>query len=212
MRCLRMSSILIVTSCLSLVACGSPSGAEADETALEIRTDYLAMERCSATVDLTADYGERVYEYGLTFSYERAGETVLMLTAPEAAAGVSAHIRAGETTLEYDGIRVETGPLDSAGLSPMDAVPALLAAVREGYLAETALEGTEEAGGQALHMVIRDPDVSAGSGTEYQLWFDPRDRALLQGEVSVDGHTVVRCMFSDWSMSGPETAGEGGTS
>lgn len=37
------------------------------------------------------------------------GETVLTITAPENIAGVTARILEGETALEYDGMRVETG-------------------------------------------------------------------------------------------------------
>lgn len=195
----RLMCAPMIALCLFLAGCGrGGTGNEAEELALEIRTEYLAMERCTSTVDVTADYGQRVYQYELDFAYERAGETVMTVTAPENIAGISVHIKDGETALEYDGIRVETGALNAEGLSPMDAIPALLAGVKEGFLAECTLETIEET--EILHTVSRDPESEPGSGTELQLWFHAETHAILRGEISQDGFTVIQCVFHHFTM------------
>ena len=169
MRHHRMCAPMIAL-CLLLSACGGNTGNEAETLALQIRTEYLAMERCSSSVEMTADYGQRVYQYGLDFSWEKQGDAVLTVTSPENIAGITTRLRDGQTALEYDGIRVETGPLNPEGLSPMDALPALLTAAREGFLAQCVME-TAEDGTAVLHTVSRDPEAEPGSGTELQLWF-----------------------------------------
>ncbi len=151
----------------------------------------------------TADYGLRVYNYALDFSYEREGETVLTLTAPENVAGVTATIAQGETGLAFDGVAVETGPVDPSGLSPLDAIPALLGYAREGFVAECALEG-EEGQPEKLHLICRAPEKGPGEGLECDLWLDGESLALLRGELSQDGLTVIQCEFSNWSMIGAE--------
>ena len=91
---------LMMSLCL-LAACGGGRGGEdADQLALDLRGRYLALSGCTARLELTADYGERVYEYGLDLSYQREGDTTLTVTAPEGAAGVTARISGDETFLE----------------------------------------------------------------------------------------------------------------
>lgn len=186
---------------LLLAACGGEGGGgnEAEQLVLEIRGEYLNMAGCTASMDVIADYGERVYQYGVDVTYERDGETVLTLTAPENVAGVSAHLEKGRTALEFDGVRVETGPLTDDGMSPVDAVPALLKAAREGFLAECVLE--EADGVRLLHAASRDPEKSPGSGVEIQLWFDAQTHDLVRGEISQDGYTVIQCVFTAFEMT-----------
>lgn len=193
---------LMMTLVLTLTACGGTRGGSEAETLLtETRTRYIEMTACSGHMDLTADYGERVYTYGVDFTWEKEGETLLTLTSPENVAGTTARIVKGETALEYDGVMMATGPLDSAGLTPIDAVPALLAYTREGFMAEYGLEDWD--GEQRLHATCRDPENDPGAGVEAQLWFDPSTGALLRGEISEGGSTVIQCDFTGFAMAGP---------
>ena len=54
---------------LALSACGSKTSME-DEMALQVRTEYIGMNRCEGDVNLLADYGQRVYEYRIHFLWE----------------------------------------------------------------------------------------------------------------------------------------------
>lgn len=190
--------VLMTTLALSLTACGG-QGDKAEDLLLRTRSRYLEMTACAGHADIRADYGQRVYDYGVDFSWEKEGETRLTLTAPETVAGTTAHIARGETALEYDGVMLATGPLDSAGLTPVDALPAILSAAREGFFAECALEDD----GAALHAVCRDPESGAGEGTETELWFSPDTGALTGGEIAENGVTVIQCAFTDFTMQGP---------
>ncbi|CUQ28279.1 Uncharacterised protein [Flavonifractor plautii] len=106
--------VLMMILGLSLSACGGAEGGNrAEQLALDIRGEYLEMGGCTASLELTADYGQRVYTYGIGLNYASEGETTLTITAPENIAGVTARILEGETALEYDGMRVETGPAGS---------------------------------------------------------------------------------------------------
>ncbi len=197
----RLCALMMILV-LPLSACGGKDGGgEAEKALAEIRGKYLEMTGCSGHAELTADYGQRVYAYGLDFTWQREGETLLTLTAPEVIAGTTAHIAAGETALEYDGVMLETGPLNAAGLAPVDAVPALLAYAREGFAAECAMEEGEES--QRLHVICRDPESEPGTGTEADLWFDGTTGALLRGEISDGGMTVIQCDISDFGMDLP---------
>ena len=192
----RLCAPMIIL-CLVLTACGGQGERQAEQLALDIRGEYMEMTACAGQMEVTADYGQRVYEYSISLQWEAQGDTVLTITAPETVAGVTARIRAGQTALEYDGVRVETGTLNEAGLSPMDALPALLRAAREGFIAECGMEllGEEE----VLRVCCRDPEGTAGTGEEYTLWFRPENHALLRGEVAQDGFTVIQCIFTEFT-------------
>jgi outer membrane lipoprotein-sorting protein len=188
----------MMTLLLTMALCGCVSSEEESDLTLQLRSDFLAMEGCTGAVTLTADYGQRVYEYTAEFSgTEKEGYTIV-LTSPEEVAGITALIQSGQTYLTYDDIRLETGPLDDQGLSPLDALPALVRAMQTGYIPET---GSELLGDKdTLRLCCRDPDQPAGKGLETVLWFDKAGKTLVQGELRLDGATAVRCEFSSFTL------------
>ena len=88
-------SIIFAPMILSLLLLPSCGGMEeqnqAEELALTIRGEYLALEGLSARAEITADYGQRVYEFVLTAAVS-GEETVLTLAEPEWAAGLTARL------------------------------------------------------------------------------------------------------------------------
>lgn len=184
---------------LALCGCG---GADSDnDLTLELRSDFLSREAISGTMDLTADYGQRVYEYTVEFSGTQKDGLTLVITAPDEVAGITAKIDAGQTFLTFDGVQLETGPLNEEGLSPLDALPALLTAMESGYIAET---GSELLGDQeVLQICCREPEAEPGQGLETVLWFDKAQKTLLRGELRSDGSTVIQCVFSAFILQQP---------
>lgn len=194
----RLCALMMILPLLAGCSGGEQDGGDpAEELALQIRTEYLAMTACAAAVEITADYGQRVYEYAMTFSWQKDGETLLTVVSPENIAGITAHIRDGSTTLEYDGASLETGQLSAEGLSPMEAVPALLEYIFSGFIAECDLETVDSS--QQLWICCREPENSPGTGTEAAFWFDADSHALVRAEVLSDGYTVIQCVFTEFT-------------
>lgn len=189
--------VLMMT--LLLTGCGGMGkGNEADEAAVRLRGEYLKCVECSGTVQLTADYGQRIYRYELEFT-QGEEETVLTLIQPENVAGITARLsKTSGAVLEYDDVVLETGALNEDGLTPVGAVPALLTALREGYLDTCVLEDWET--GRVLRMLIRDPERQPGEGLELLVWLEESSGRLLRAEFSQDGACVIQCEFSVWNM------------
>ena len=194
----RLCALMMILPLLSGCSGGERgNGTSADELTLTIRTEYLAMTACSATVDVVADYGQRVYEYTLAVSWQKNGETVLTVVEPEIIAGVTAKIQDGTGYLEFDGASLETGTIFAEGLSPIEAIPAVLNYIFTGYIAECDFETVGET--QQLWFCCRDPEASPGTGIEAAFWFDTESHALLCAEVLSEGYTVIQCNFTDFT-------------
>ena len=193
--CALMMTLVLLTGC-SRGEQGTIRSAE--ELVLSIRTEYLAMTACKASVDVTADYGQRVYEYSMDISWQKDGETRLTITAPENIAGITARIQEGKSFLEYDGVSLETGILSGTGLSPVEVVPATLNYILSGYIGECDFETVDER--VMLWFCCRDPESEPGVGTEAAFWFDPDSHALARAEVMSDGYCVIRCVFREFTM------------
>lgn len=192
--CALMMTLVLLTGCSRG---GQEAGNSAEELALLIRAEYLAMTACSASVDITADYGQRIYEYSMNISWQKGGETRLTVTAPENIAGITARIQDGTSYLEYEGASLETGVLSGTGLSPVEVVPATLNYIRSGYIGECDFETVGEK--ELLWFCCRDPECEPGIGTEAAFWFDPETHALIQAEILSDGYCVVRCVFREFA-------------
>lgn len=187
--CVPMIALLFLTGCS-----GRANISEGEKLALEIRSEFLAASSCTAKAEVTADYGQRVYQYSLDITASEE-ETVLVLTQPDTVAGITARIMKETGWLEYDGLSVETGPLNDEGLTPVSAVPTLLEAARSGYMTSCMLE--EESG--LLRVDCGDPEKVPGQGMEMTLWFDRNSHELLRGEIMNDGIRVINCTFSQFT-------------
>ncbi len=188
------AALLLLTGC---GGSGTVGVSQAEQAALSVRTDYLAMTAWTATVDMVADYGERVYTYQMSVSWEKDGATVLTVLEPENIAGLTARLEDGETCLDYDGASLETGELSGTGLTPMEVIPAVLEALFSGYIAQCDFETGAE--GEQLWVLCRSPEDPAGSGTEIALWFNAETHEITRAEVSFDGYVVMQCAFTEFT-------------
>lgn len=195
----RSTVICVLMMTLVLTACGGTAQADdPQEQVLAIRAAYLAADSYAAKLDVTADYGQRVYTYSVGVTVA-GGESVLAVNAPAELAGITARLTDGESQLEYDGAVLETGPLSPDGLTPLGAVPALLECARSGFIASCGAERLGEQ--EAIRVLCRDPEQPAGQGREVTLWFDATGYTLIQGEIAVDGYRVILCEFQEFVMN-----------
>ena len=185
-----LSCVLMMT--LLLAACAPAGGETPENAALALRDAYENLAGWTSAVDVTAEVGDKVFDFTLEASWQKEGETVLTITAPELLAGITARIADGETVLEYDGAGLSLGLLDGRGLTAVSAVPWVMEQIGSGYMARCAWAGENR---ELLEITFRDPEAEAGKGTEYRVAFDRETFALSGAEVSVDGAAVLTVTF-----------------
>ena len=190
-----LSCVLMMTLLLS--GCKGSGGNSPEAAALVLRAKYENLAGWSSTVDVTAGVGDKVFDFTLDASWQKEGETVLTIIAPELLAGITARIADGETVLEYDGAGLSLGLLDGRGLTAVSAVPWVMEQIAKGYMAKCAWAGENR---ELLQITFRDPEAEANKGTEFRVTFDRETLALNGAEVSVDGAAVLTAAFRDFTM------------
>lgn len=192
----RMLSCVLM---MSLLLCSCKAGVgemTPDTAALAVRDTYGNLAGWSSTVDVTAEVGDKVFDFTLDAQWRREGETVLAITAPELLAGITARTAQGETVLEYDGAGLSLGLLDGDGLTPVSAATAFMEQIEKGWMAKCTWSGEN---GEQLQITFRDPELEADTGTQYLLTFDRAGGALLAAEVSTAGETVLTARISNFT-------------
>lgn len=124
----RTGICLLLALTLLLTGCGGGEKQLASEFAQQLQ----AAESVAFTAQLKAEYEDKTANFKLKFSYEDSCCTVEVLE-PELIAGIRAHIKDGESSLEYDGAVLDIGALDARGLCPMSALPLVFEAMRCAY-------------------------------------------------------------------------------
>lgn len=189
--------VLMMTLLLSGCKAGITAAETPEDAALAIREEYKALAGWSAVVDVSVCYSETVYDFTMDVQWQREGETVLTVTAPELLSGITARIAEGETVLEYDGAGLSLGLLDRDGLTPVSAVTAVMEQIETGYMAKCTWTGEE----QYLQVSVQDPELEANTGTQFLLTFDRAGHALLSAEVGVAGETVLTATVHNFTMT-----------
>ncbi len=195
-RRFRLSPVFCAFALLAGCASGEQN---AEQRAAQIQKQYASVAAVSGVCTVQADYGERVYDFTLSFTWN-GEETAVEVLKPENIAGVRVTVGADGSQLEVDGVSVETGPLGEENLTPLTAVPRMMKELREGYLAQSTEDTLEERA--CLRADFRDPEKEPGEGIEASLWLDEGTGAVLQGELYADGRRILICGFDSFQIEG----------
>ena len=169
--------------CLLLTACGggaAKSGYEEFAAGLADRADL------GFTAKLRCEYEDKTVEFTVGYSEDENGCTVSVLE-PKLIAGIKAHAAAGETKLEYDGVILDTGELDSFGLAPMSAAPLMMDALRNGHL-----ESYWQEDGKKVFQLVPSDELTV------TVWLEPATMTPMRAELSSEGHVVIYCDIIEW--------------
>lgn len=189
----RLSLVFCVLMMLFSASCG---GKVPENTAEEIRALYRDTDGCVMQADIGADFGAYTQAFTLSYTYAKSADSIVEIIAPEEVRGVRAVIAPGGTTLEFDGMSMETGDLAGTGLSPADMLPTLMKTWGENAAVAT---GREKVGGEdAFHLTYK--TTSGEVEIERHTWFAVDGYKPLKAEVLADGALILRAEFTVFSF------------
>lgn len=184
---------LILLMILPLMLCGC---GESEELVFsQFRQELKNASALSFAADVAAEYEDKTAEFELAFSMQ-GDEYRVEIVEPEIVAGISAHIKSGETHLEYDGAILDIGKLTDRGLCPMSALPYFADALKDAYM-EMAWTEDELV---TVRLVPAD-DMSV------TLWLN-EDKVPVNAEITCEDKTVVFIEIDDWEIDGNEGPAE----
>ena len=180
--------------CLLLMGCGA-----GEESAAEaLRQPYREMTGCAMTAEvrLSGEDGT-VGDFTLRCEYDPEGVTTVEVLAPETAAGVIAEIDGEDLTLRYRDLVLGAGTVSSEKLSPMECLPELMAAAREGWLLS---ESRETVGEEPCLRLTLDRTGEEGGKIVSTLYLREGDGIPVYGEIAVEGEVLLKAAFTDFTF------------
>lgn len=175
----------IAAICLILSGCGE---GEALRFA-ELSEAMKSAESISMEAEVRAELDDRSCSF--TLSYEKTGdEAIITVKEPEAVAGISARVKDGNASLEYDGAILDIGKLSDNDLSPMSALPYAVAAMEDGYV-DLAWEDNG-------CLCVR---ITPEDGYTLNLRLDNESLTPEDGEIIYNDKAVIFIDILDWSVS-----------
>jgi outer membrane lipoprotein-sorting protein len=182
----RARAARLVSAAAALALAASCSGRAAPEDLeADIKDSFRGAGGIEATANITADYGDDVFDFTVKYVGTADMGTVEILK-PDAVAGVVAKVAFPECYLEYDGASVESGPLTGDGLSPVQALPVLLGQWTDGYAEITSSERIGDIDALAIETRITDT-------ASQKTWFDFETLLPVRSEIYDMGKMVVAC-------------------
>ncbi len=180
----RMRAWWLLAACLvlPLSSCGKSEESEVQK-ALDFRTALLAAPSCAYTAQVTADFGDRVFEFGLDCTYDsQENDAALTVTGPELIAGIAAEVDGERAQVSFEETSLELGTMAGGHVAPLQLPQLLGNAWAYGYVESQARAG------DGWLITYR-----TGYGTEELLVCTRFDEALSprQAEVYYDGTCVL---------------------
>jgi len=188
---------------LLLTACGG--GGEKADPAAELQAQYAAVASATMEADVTCHYDDEERVYTLLCAYTPAESTVTVLS-PATLSGISATVADGKLTLSYEDVSLDAGGYSAAAISPVAALPRLMAAAASGYITEQSEEEVDER--PCLRLACDLPDDES---ILYTTWFDQETMLPLRSEISSDGETVFQVAWNRFEVTSHTEPSENGT-
>ncbi|MDR1588703.1 MAG: hypothetical protein LBS51_00735 [Oscillospiraceae bacterium] len=182
-----------LTALTLLFAASCSERAKPETLEAGIKDVFRGAESVETTADITADYGDGVFSFSVKYTGSADMGTVEILE-PERIAGITARVVFPECSLEYDGLSLEAGALTGDGLSPVQALPALLGQWTDGYAELMSFELLD--GIDALAVETRITEDSS-----QRTWFDAETLLPMRSEIYGDGRMVIVCEIESIEIS-----------
>lgn len=128
-----MKKILAVIAVLVLLLSGCENKDASMDQALSLR-EQLQQKECSFYVEITADYGDEVYEFGMDCQADTVGNLTFLVSSPESIQGIAGTVDGKGGKLTFDDTVLSFAMLADGQITPVSAPWILIRTLRAGYI------------------------------------------------------------------------------
>ena len=170
---------VLAAVCLTLVGCGRKD-AEL-QRAMELRAKLL-VSSCSFDTEITADYGDEIYTFGVTCEADSSGGLEFLVTGPESIAGITGIADEDGGKLTFSDTALAFPLLADGQLSPAAGPYVLIKTLRGGYLTAAGMEDA------LLRLTI--DDSYEDDALTLDIWLNEADQPV-RAEILYDGRRIL---------------------
>jgi len=186
---LRQVKLLALMTALCVLLCSCGAGQTAEEKAMEIQEEYAGWDDLTATARITADYGDRVYDFKVRYT-GNSSEGVLEILSPRELQGITATVSPDGSSISFSGAELALGELTAKGLSPMECIPMMIGQWSEGYIERAEADSVDGRDAVSVTFTL--------SEKEYMVtWFESETDLPVKSEIYFDGIMVLCCEFEN---------------
>ena len=184
-------SLCCVIMLLVLAGCGK--GEAPKQAALDLRTALLEAGGCTFTAEITADLGNRVYDFSVSCDYDAGNRVKVQVVEPKEIAGINAVVSGNGAAVEFEDMALDFGTMAGGNVSAMEA-PWLLAECWSGaYISAAGADGelyriTYLHGYDEKELVV-------------DTWLDSAGNPI-RSEVAYDGGRCLSLVLTQFQLKG----------
>lgn len=162
------------------------------EQGMELRGKLLQAETCTFEAHVTADYGDRLYQFSMACTADSEGTVRFTVTEPENISGISGKMDKSGGAITFDDTVLEFGLMAEGRLSPVSAPWVLVKTLRGGYLKSA---GTED----GVTRLTLDDSFQEDALT-VDVWLG-EDGLPHRGEILSDGRRILTVEVENFTIS-----------
>ena len=130
---------IIAVGLFLLFLCGCSVQQSELDPALKLRSK-LQTAGCRFDAEITADYGDKTYQFSLSCEADSAGNVRFAVLSPESISGITGKIQQGSGSLTFDDTALAFSLLADGLVSPVSGPWVMLKALRGGYIRSCCTE------------------------------------------------------------------------
>lgn len=178
-----------------LVLCfltGCSGAAKEIERGMALRSKLLKATSCTFDAEITADYGDKLYQFSMACQGDAQGNITFTVTAPETIAGITGKIAQSEGRLTFDDAALQFDLMADGQVTPVSAPWILLKTLRSGCLTAAGVEG------DLLRLTI--DDSYEDDALRLDIWLDA-ENVPVRGEILYDGRRILSLSVTNFVIA-----------
>lgn len=185
-----MKRLLAALFVLIMLTGCAENGAELSR-AMALREKLLKSNGCCFDAVITADYGEKIYTFGMKCEVDASGNLSFEVTEPATISGITGTISEKGGALKFDDQVLAFETLADGQITPVSAPWLLIHTLRSGYINACGENGS------GLHMQI--DDSYAEDALHMDIWTEKNDLPI-RCEILWQGRRIVSIDVKDFTI------------
>ena len=180
--------LVLLTLAVFLTGCSAESELE---QAMAFRDRLLSGNGCSFSADITADYGDELYEFSMDCRGDNLGNLEFSITSPESIAGITGKLEEAGGKLTFDDTALQFDLMVEDTLSPVSAPWVFLKTLRSGYITSACYEEN------LLRLSI--DDSYEDDALRLDIWLDETG-SPIRAEILHDGMRILTLTIGNFQI------------